>query len=520
MLFKINNKVISKIQDAEVLKRIKNGENLNVKKNATNSNKIKPSNSLIDRIEAIRQDVEENLGVYKSKYKILTDLNEIEHYIDIANKDDEIAIDTETFGLNVLVDDIVGLCLYSPSQYGVYIPINHVDYITNERFDVQPKAAQLKPLLDKLTAKIIMFNAKFDLRVIKNWIGSNLTCYWDCLLGAKLLNENDLNYSLKTLYTDCVARTNKAAKTFNDLFDGISIAKVPIELAYLYGAHDPVMTYDLYKFQTHYLNPNSRQDLANIFKLATTIEMPCIKSTTNMESRGCKLDLDFVNNYLKPRYEELRDIATKKCYDAIDMYSDIIEEYRKHTPQCKLSNPIKLSSSSQIAILLYDVLKESPKDKKFPRGTGEEILKKMNHPFIEPLLELRGIDKLLSTYIYAIPEYTKYDGKVHYGLNQYGARSGRFSSSSPNIQNIPSKNKEIRQMFIPDTIEKEHVSDNGYFELEKSLEVQLHDGTWKFVEQLCVGDILNDSSTIIDKIEVELSLNGVVKLWVKQKEIA
>ena len=103
---------------------------------------------------------------------------------------------------------------------------------------------------------------------------------------------------------------------------------------------------------------------------------------------------------------------------------------------------------------------ESP-DKKSPRGTGEDILKHYDHPIVQAILEYRSMSKLLSTYVEAIPGYiNKRTGKLHASFNQYGAKTGRFSSSDPNLQNIPSKaiklsdgtkidaGHDIRQMFI------------------------------------------------------------------------
>ena len=98
--------------------------------------------------------------------------------------------------------------------------------------------------------------------------------------------------------------------------------------------------------------------------------------------------------------------------------------------------------------MLYDVLNIKPVDKKKPRGTGEEILSKIDHPVAKAILEYREVKKLLTTYIDKLSECVQMDGRIHCSFNQYGADTGRFSSSDPNLQNIPSHNKDIRKMFI------------------------------------------------------------------------
>ena len=98
--------------------------------------------------------------------------------------------------------------------------------------------------------------------------------------------------------------------------------------------------------------------------------------------------------------------------------------------------------------MLYDVLKIKPVDKEKPRGTGEEVLTKIDHPVAKAILEYRGIAKLLSTYIDKMPTIVNpKTRRIHASFNQIGADTGRFSSSDPNMQNIPSHNDEIRQMF-------------------------------------------------------------------------
>ena len=122
------------------------------------------------------------------------------------------------------------------------------------------------------------------------------------------------------------------------------------------------------------------------------------------------------------------------------------------------------------------------------RGTGKEILEKIDLPLCKYILERREVSKLLDTYIDALPEVmNKADGRLHCHFNQYAADTGRFSSSDPNLQNIPSHNKEIRMMFKAKCPEKDIDITDNYYKVNKVSEVLTSDG-WKLVKHLRIGD--------------------------------
>ena len=157
---KFNVSVASKLDDRDKLDKIKNSKKSKVK-----------VNSIIDLLEIIKQDVNTHLGEYTEKYEKIVTMQQLDDYIEHANKVGYIAIDTETMGLNPLTDQIVGICLYTPGQKASYIPINHVDYFSNIRINEQLTEEMCRECLSKLTAKIIYHNAQFDIREIKHWIG-------------------------------------------------------------------------------------------------------------------------------------------------------------------------------------------------------------------------------------------------------------------------------------------------------------------------------------------------------------
>ena len=155
--------------------------------------------------------------------------------------------------------------------------------------------------------------------------------------------------------------------------------------------------------------------------------------------------------------------------------------------------------------MFYDVLQVPAVSRKTPRGTGEEILEKMGHPLGKLILEYRGIAKLLNTYIDKMPEIlNKKTGRIHCSYNSYGADTGRFSSNSPNLQNIPSRGEggEIRKIFVATKEIKEDIKDNK-LDLLIQDEVQTLTG-WKNVEELTVNDIIicDDGNHKINNVQI------------------
>lgn len=415
---------------------------------------IKGGSSLIDKIASINALCESKLGKYKDRYAVIRTEEELHDYIDECIKNKVIAIDTETTGLDPIMDNIAGLCLYTPGKKGVYIPINHISYITGNRVDNQLTEEQVGKELQRVVdacIDVIMFNAGFDIRVCRNQLNVYLDCTFDCYLAARCLNENEPSNQLKVLHNKYCLNGEGDAWTFGDLFKGVPFTNVPINSAYLYAARDPEITYELYEYQKQFLDINNEkciqyglQGVANVFN---NIEMPCVKVVADMEDNGVTFDFD-KQQELSLKYNKLLEENKIKCYELINEYSDKIEEYKIRNINHKLDNPINIGSPTQLAILLYDILKIEPPDSKSPRGTGEAILSKIDLPICKAILEYRELDKLIGTYIDKLATCVNpKDGKIHCKFNQYGADTGRFSSSDPNLQNIPSKNHDIRKMF-------------------------------------------------------------------------
>ena len=444
-LFNVN-RPISRDKDKSIAQR----SNANAKKTVATT--LRGGNTLLSKISTIQAVVEKNLGHFVDESMLITDVATLLDYLDACIKNNVISIDTETTGLDPLQDEIVGVCIYTPGQKTAYIPINHKSYITQMKAENQIPADDVRDEFIRLCdhkIDIIMFNAKFDMRFLKNQLGvKNIYCTWDTSIASRLLNENEPHKNLKFLHNKYCLDGKGDAFRFDDLFKGITFDLIPIKTGYVYAAHDAIITYQLYEYQKKYLDINSeREDMRKLAWVFHNIEMKVLPIVVDMEDTGVEFDYS-VHNKLSPEYHKRLDEALNKCYTELEKYKDQIENYKLKNINNKLSDPINMGSPSQLAILLYDILGVESVDKKNPRGTGADILAQLDLPICKAILEYRTLDKLVGTYIDKLPDCVNpNDGRIHCNYNQYGADTGRFSSDNPNLQNIPSHNKDIRQLF-------------------------------------------------------------------------
>lgn len=410
------------------------------------------SNNLLTRINAIRERVKNNLSEYENDYVILKSDEEIIEYFDHIRANGLCAIDTETTGLDFFEDRVVGICLYTEGEKASYIPLNHISSIYQTRIkdqaDIDLVIGEMKKCIDQ-NIKFIYHNGKFDINMLETFLGFPMNCpYWDTLVASYLITNDEFQRGLKDQYSKyCSHLENKEKITtlshFNDLFEGVRFDYVPIESGYIYAARDAWMTYKLYEHQKEFFERPENKEVYSLFK---DIEVPLIQVTASMQRTGVAINMDLANKLKQEFGAKLEDIKAK-VYAEIDKYQDLIAKYRMIHYNCKLKEPINFNSSEQLAILLYDIIGCVNPDKEKPRGTGEEILKKLDIPLAYLILQYRNVNKLLTTYIDAIPaKIAKKDNRLHASFNQNGADTGRFSSSDPNLQNIPRDNG-IRCMF-------------------------------------------------------------------------
>ena len=453
----------------EVIKKVK-AKKQTVQK--TDEQKLKSKTiDIQEKLDVITKNVYRVLGSYASSTVVIYTKEDFVKYIDYAISVGAIAVDTETNNsLDPTTCKLMGLCLYTEGQKNAYIPINHVDPYTGERLSPQLTEEDVKEQLSRLgKTTVIMHNAPFDYQVIGFTCGLWMHVDWDTRAAAKTLNENE-SAKLKDQY---VSKIDPSIEKYNinSFFESIEYAIVPPSVFSLYAATDAYMTYKLYKYQLNLFSLNENKELFNLFK---TVEMPIDIVAADMERLGVCIDMDYVSR-LQRVYEERLDAADAEVNEAVKLLEPQIkqwrltkeanikpkkakitkngEEYGKSKNE-QLADPINLSSNTQLAILMYDVLQLPVVNKEKPRGTDNDIMTELvkKHGFAlgEKILYRRGLYKIYSTYVLAIPkQISPRDNRLHAKFDTNGTDTGRLSSSEPNLQNIPSSEKTIRLMFIP-----------------------------------------------------------------------
>lgn len=418
--------------------------------------------SLQERLALIEENVLSILGKYKDDTQVIKTREELHNYINSAIKNNIIAIDTETNNsLDPITCKLMGPCIYTPGEKNAYIPLNHRDSTSDERLAWQLTETDILEEFNRLDAcKIIMHNGKFDYQVIKCTTGKELHIDWDTMIGSKVLDENEMSAGLKQQYIDKIDPSIEKY-SIDHLFENVEYAVVDPDIFALYAATDAYMTYKLYEWQKDQFEKRDNQRIYSLFR---DIEMPIVTVAAEMELTGVEIDQEYAK-LLSAKYHKKMDAIDNKIAEELQKLAPQILKWRNSadaqapskestngkaakTKGEQLKDPVEITSPTQLAILLYDILGVPVIDKKTPRGTGEPILEKINLPICSLILEKRGLAKLINTYIDKLPAVVNpKTQRLHCHFNQYGAATGRFSSSDPNLQNIPSHNKEIRMLF-------------------------------------------------------------------------
>ena len=336
--------------------------------------------------------------------------------------------DTETTGLDMFLSDLVGMsfCYKEGEAYYVSLPA--------DKTEATEVLREFKVIFESEHIEKIGQNIKFDLLMLAQY-GIHLKGkFFDTMIahylvqpelrhGMDFLAEIYLNY--RTIhYEDLVGAKGK---------NQIDIRFADLDLLCNYAAEDADVTFRLKQILEKELKENA---LENLFY---EIEMPLLKVLAVMERTGVRIDS-----------EALRQSSEILTQDMLLLEKEIHD---------MAGFEFNVSSPAQVGEVLFDRLKLDDKAKKTKTGqysTAEDVLEKIRskHPIIGKILDYRGLKKLLSTYIDALPLLiSPVTGKVHTSYNQTVAATGRLSSTNPNLQNIPirdAQGKEIRKAFIPD----------------------------------------------------------------------
>ncbi|PEM65277.1 DNA polymerase [Bacillus pseudomycoides] len=338
----------------------------------------------------------------------------------IADLENEpiIAIDTETTGLDYFNDVIVGMSLTLPlMDYHVYIPFEHDDCENLNRGKVFKK---MKHILESDVFKKVYFNAKFDIHMFRRHGVKMGGFLFDGFIAMKLLNDNEMSYALKNLstkYGKFFGFVDDSA-TYEELFGkNTPFSKVKTDVALVYAAKDTHLTWKFYKWILSHF-----ERLPGIKGLYMDIERPITEVCVAMEQAGFEIDMEFAKEYGDELNGQLSVIESQ----LFEYFGDV-----------------NLNSPSQLQVLFYDDL--GLDDVSGKRSTDKKTLKKLSrqHKGIALLLEYRDIKKLLSTYVEALPNKVKHDGRLHGQFNQVDTATGRFASKEPNLQNLPPRARRL-----------------------------------------------------------------------------
>ena len=374
-------------------------------------------NSSLRRLEDLSYD-----------YQLLDNEDKINDFLRIILTKDIFSLDTETTGTEPMAAELVGMSFSYEENKAFYVPV------PPNREEAQKIVNIFKPLFEDEKAIKVGQNIKYDMIVLANYGVTIKGKLFDTMIahyvlqpelhhGMDYLAEVYLKYDTIKI-EELIGAKGKNQRNMRDLS--------PTDI-YKYACEDADVTLKLKNILEKELETN------NVKELFEEIEMPLVPVLAYMERNGVRIDTDALKETSKHFTVRMREIE-EEIYQLAGMEFNV-------------------SSPKQVGEILFDRLKIVEKAKKTKTGqyvTSEEVLESLKgkHQIVEKILDYRGLKKLLSTYIDSLPELINpKTGRIHTSFNQTVTATGRLSSSNPNLQNIPIRNedgKEIRKAFIPD----------------------------------------------------------------------
>lgn len=395
-------------------------------------------------------------GTGEEKYATLRDINSTPHNYKLVENEKDIqdlarklegcdffAFDTETTGVEPMTAELVGMSFSLQENEAYYIPV------PAQKEKADPIVKIFKQALENPSSLKIGQNIKYDYIMMRRYGLQPAGRFFDTMVAHYLLQpeqRHNMDYlaeiylGYKTIHIEeLIGPKGKGQRSMRD---------VSPESVCPYAAEDADITLQLKK---RFEQELKKEGLETLFY---TIEMPLVRVLAEMEIGGVRIDTE-----------------------ALRRSSAILTEKLAGTEQeiyTLAGVPFNISSARQVGEILFERLKIDEKARKTKTGqysTTEEVLEKLRyrHPIVDKILEYRGLRKLLSTYIDALPELINPStGKIHTSFNQTITATGRLSSSNPNLQNIPIRDdegREIRRAFIPEEGELFFSADYSQIEL-------------------------------------------------------
>ncbi len=388
----------------------------------------------IDEVETIKISNPAVSKDVKKNFSLILNLSELKEILKKIDEKGIFAIDTETNSLDPMVADLVGISLSCKAGEAFYIPISHKresDLLVKKQLKLKDVLSVIKPYLEDSSIKKIGQNIKYDYRIFLKY-GIQINSIEDTMLmsysldagknrhNMDLLSELHLNH--KTITFKDVAGTGKSQVTFDF---------VDIEQAKNYACEDADITFRLYEFF------EKRLFSEHVLGVYQNLEKPLIPVLSSMENNGIKIDKNILQKLSKKFEIEIENLQKK-------IFKIAKEEFN-------------IGSPKQLGDIIYDKLKiaGTKKTKKGNLATNVSVLEDLaeqGHEFPRLVLNWRQKTKLKNTYTDTLPTYIHNETKrVHTSFLLAATTTGRLASANPNLQNIPIKNiegREIRSAFI------------------------------------------------------------------------
>jgi len=372
----------------------------------------------------------QSLKISTKKYESITNEKDLDKWLKILNEKEFISVDTETSSLNPLEADLVGISFsYAPNK-ACYIPLSHKNIKGLEKNLVLKK---IKSVLEDKSIKKVGQNIKFDYIVLKK-NGIEVDPIEDTMLISYALDAGTNRHNLDTLSE---IHLNHKTISYKELVGSgknqLNFSDIGLDKATEYAAEDADITLRLYNLL------KSRLDQEKLNRVYDSFEKPMVKLLSMLEFNGIKVDNLYLKKLSKNFEEKLKEIEK-------EIYLIAKKEFN-------------IGSPKQIGEILYNELKiaKLKKTKKGSLATSASVLENLaisGHKFPKFILEWRQLSKLKNTYSDALQNHiSKKTNRVHTSFLLAATNTGRLASSDPNLQNIPIKTeegKEIRKAFVAD----------------------------------------------------------------------
>jgi len=367
----------------------------------------------------------------RGSYTLVTELAELQDWVERARTAGLYALDTETDSLDPVSARPLGISLAVEPGGGCYIPLHGPDGEVMAEDEVREA---LRPLVADSVARMVAQNGKYDYKVLSNWGLRPANLHFDTMIAAWLLDTTSSSYGMDKLAEEYLGYR---PISYKELFPGAkrgealpSFAEVPLDRAAEYAAEDADITLRLY----HAFAPKLAE--RRFEKLFYEVEMPLVPLLAEMELRGILLRTDVLASYSEELTERLAALE-REIYELV-------------------GREFNIASTKQLQQILFEERKLQPIRKtKTGYSTDVSVLQVLakEDPVPDRVLQHRNLSKLKSTYVDALPkllnERTK---RLHTNFGQTGTATGRMSSRDPNLQNIPIRDEEgrrIRSAFVP-----------------------------------------------------------------------